>query len=86
MVYTWFLSQDKFIKEFLFRRTLEGRTTGQDILNILDQFMTVNSIVCVGYCTDSATSMTCKCSGVVTDQRENPQSCYHTLHFHLPVL
>ncbi|XP_051965270.1 zinc finger BED domain-containing protein 5-like [Xyrauchen texanus] len=59
MVYISFLRQDKC-------RPLEGRTTGQDIFNMMDQFMTVNSIDwsrCVGVCTDGAAAMT---GGVVT--------------------
>nr|ABF20550.1 transposase [Danio rerio] len=69
MVYVRFLGKDTFIEELLFCKPLEGRTTGQDICNMMDQFMTDNSVDwsrCIGVCTDGAAAMTGKHSGVVT--------------------
>lgn len=68
LVYVRFIRDGKFVEELLFCKEIEGRTTGQDIFGVLDEFMQTNSIDwshCVGVCTDGAAAMTGKRSGVV---------------------
>lgn len=68
LVYVRFIRDEKFVEELLFCEEIEGRTTGQDIFGVLDEFMQKNSIDwshCVGVCTDGAAAMTGKHSGVV---------------------
>ncbi len=91
MVYIRFFGKDKSIKELLFYQPLEGRTTGQDIFNMMDKFMMDNSIdwsQCIGVCTDGAAAMTSKRSSVVTliKEKESPTLLPHTVCFTVRLL
>lgn len=57
------------MKDVLFFKPLDGRKTGEQILRVLDSFVTSHGLLwtkCVGICTDGAKAMTGKHSGVVS--------------------
>jgi len=63
LVYVRDLFEGMVQEDFLFCRPLATRTTGQEIFNLIDTFMSTNGIDwtrCVGICTDGAKSMTGK--------------------------
>ena len=70
---------DRDIQEDLFLcKTLPTSTTGEEIFNILDTFMSENKIPwkkCLDVCTDGAESLTGLIKGVVSRiKKENPES------------
>ncbi|XP_042228275.1 zinc finger BED domain-containing protein 5-like [Homarus americanus] len=64
-------------EDFLFWKKVNGRTTGEDIFNILDTFMSETTLKwenCVAVCTDGAAAMTgCKSGVVARIKALNPQ-------------
>lgn len=69
LVYIRFISQERFVEEILFCKALERRTTGKDIFffKVLDDYTKSDGLEwtrCVGGCSDGATAMTVKISGV----------------------
>lgn len=72
--YSW---DGHFVEHLLFCKMVPGRTTGEQIFNILDNFMTETNLHwenCVAVCTDGAAVMIGSKSGVVARiKRMNPQ-------------
>ncbi|XP_062417978.1 zinc finger BED domain-containing protein 5-like [Pungitius pungitius] len=72
LLYVRYLFEGSVQKDFLFCRPLATRTTGQEIFNLIDDFMRTNGINwerCVGICTDGAKSMTGKHTGLIAHIR-----------------
>ena len=68
LVYVRYVYEGSIKEDILFYKLLETRTTGQDILKVLDSFVTSNGLWwsrCVGICTDGVKAMTGRHSGVV---------------------
>ncbi|KAL2097071.1 hypothetical protein ACEWY4_006278 [Coilia grayii] len=69
LVYVRYIHEGSVNEDMLFCKPLETRTTGKDIFQMLDNFVTSNGLFwtkCVGICTDGARAMTGRHSGVVT--------------------
>ena len=64
---------DDIAEHILFCKSMQGRTTGKDIFNVVDDFFAEKSLNwtrCSSICTDAAASMTGTIKGFVTLARE----------------
>lgn len=69
LVYVRYIYEGSVHEDVLFCKPLETRTTGKDIFQMLDNFVSSNGLLwtkCVGICTDGTRAMTGRHSGVVT--------------------
>ncbi|XP_038162410.1 SCAN domain-containing protein 3-like [Cyprinodon tularosa] len=71
-----YIDTDDICEHILFCKEMEGRTTGEDIFNVVNMFFTENAISwksCSSVCTDAAASMTGSAKGLVARiKKENP--------------
>uniref|UniRef100_A0A3P9I4D4 DUF4371 domain-containing protein n=1 Tax=Oryzias latipes TaxID=8090 RepID=A0A3P9I4D4_ORYLA len=71
-----YIYMDDICEHILFCKEMEGRTTGEDIFNVVNKFFTRNAISwksCSSVCTDAAASMTGSARGFIARMRkENP--------------
>uniref|UniRef100_A0A3B3IL21 Uncharacterized protein n=1 Tax=Oryzias latipes TaxID=8090 RepID=A0A3B3IL21_ORYLA len=71
-----YIDTDDICEHILFCKEMEGRTTGEDIFNVVNMFFTRNAISwksCSSVCTDAAASMTGSAKGLIARiKKENP--------------
>uniref|UniRef100_A0A8C7ZS04 DUF4371 domain-containing protein n=1 Tax=Oryzias sinensis TaxID=183150 RepID=A0A8C7ZS04_9TELE len=71
-----YIDTDDICEHILFCKEMEGRTTGEDIFNVVNMFFTRNAISwksCSSVCTDAAASMTGSARGLIARMRKgNP--------------
>ncbi|XP_038160542.1 protein FAM200A-like [Cyprinodon tularosa] len=71
-----YIDTDDICEHILFCKEMEGRTTGEDIFNVVNMFFTENAISwksCSSVCTDAAASMTGSAKGLIARiKKENP--------------
>uniref|UniRef100_A0A3B3I4U8 Uncharacterized protein n=1 Tax=Oryzias latipes TaxID=8090 RepID=A0A3B3I4U8_ORYLA len=71
-----YIDTDDICEHILFCKEMEGRTTGEDIFNVVNTFFTRNAISwksCSSVCTDVAASMTGSAKGLIARiKKENP--------------
>lgn len=60
IVFVRYCHENNILEEILFCKSFEGRTTGEDVFNLVDGFYKKNGILwsnCIGICTDGAGAM-----------------------------
>lgn len=71
-----YVDTDNIYEHILFFKTLEGKTTGEDIFNVVNTFFCENGLSwksCSSICTDAAASMTGSARGLIGRiKKENP--------------
>uniref|UniRef100_A0A3P9JYF1 Uncharacterized protein n=1 Tax=Oryzias latipes TaxID=8090 RepID=A0A3P9JYF1_ORYLA len=71
-----YIETDDICEQILFLKEMEGRTTGEDIFNVVNMFFTRNAISwksCSSVCTDAAASMTGSAKGLIARiKKKNP--------------
>uniref|UniRef100_A0A3B3IMQ0 Uncharacterized protein n=1 Tax=Oryzias latipes TaxID=8090 RepID=A0A3B3IMQ0_ORYLA len=71
-----YIDTDDICEHILFCKEMDGRTTGEDIFNVVNMFFTRNAISwksCSSVCTDAAASMTGSAKGrIARIKKENP--------------
>jgi hypothetical protein len=68
LVYVRYCWEGEVLEDFLFCKSLPGRTTGEELFRVLDSFFDESGLAwtqCVGVCTDGAAAMTGRKSGLV---------------------
>lgn len=76
VIFVKYIETDDICEHILFCKSLEGRTTGEDIFNVVNTFFSENGLSwksCSSVCTDAAASMTGSGKGLVARiKKENP--------------
>lgn len=68
LVYVRYCWDGEALEDFLFCKAMAGRTTGEELFHVLDNFFVQSALPwtqCIGICTDGAAAMTGKKSGLV---------------------
>lgn len=90
LVFIRYLHENNFEENFLFCKPLQTHVRGEDIFNVINDFVCSNSISwckCVAVCTDGAASCTGKNSGVVKRiQEEAPEAAWTHCFIHREAL
>lgn len=75
LAYVRYSFEDTFYEDLLFCFPLEGRATGENIFNVLNNFFKENQLLwehCVGVCSDGAAAMTGKLNGLFARIKQLP--------------
>lgn len=90
LAFVRYVDTDDICEHVLFCKSLEGKTTGEDIFNVVNAFFGENGLnwrSCTSVCTDAAASMTGRVKGLVARVREkNPDVLWNHCIIHREAL